>query len=174
MVKSIRNLSSVTVVGLDIAKNVFQVHGVDAAGADVVAKAVRRGQLVKVLFVVAAVLDRDRGLQFGASLGAVADRARRNYGNYGASAFNCQMPAGRSSAWIRGSSPVIRVTVHLIELRVVTGDGVDANYGDTITHNYGDSAFNYQMSAGRSLAWIRGSSPRMTTFEGVANSGTPP
>jgi transposase len=47
MVKSIRNLSSVTVVGLDIAKNVFQVHGVDAEGSDVVAKAVRRGQLLK-------------------------------------------------------------------------------------------------------------------------------
>jgi transposase len=46
MVKSIRNLSSVTVIGLDIAKNVFQVHGVDAAGAAVVAKAVRRGQLM--------------------------------------------------------------------------------------------------------------------------------
>jgi hypothetical protein len=30
MGKSIKNLSSVTIVGLDIAKNVFQVHGVDA------------------------------------------------------------------------------------------------------------------------------------------------
>jgi hypothetical protein len=40
MVKSIRNLSSVTVIGLDIAKNVFQLHGVDATGADVVARAV--------------------------------------------------------------------------------------------------------------------------------------
>ncbi len=46
MVKSIRNLASVTVVGLDIAKNVLQVHGIDAAGACVVAKAVRRGQLL--------------------------------------------------------------------------------------------------------------------------------
>jgi hypothetical protein len=27
MDKSIKNLSSVTIVGLDIAKNVFQVHG---------------------------------------------------------------------------------------------------------------------------------------------------
>jgi len=35
MGKSIKNLSSVTVVGLDIAKNVFQVHGVDAKGATV-------------------------------------------------------------------------------------------------------------------------------------------
>ena len=35
MGKSIKNLSSVTVVGLDIAKNVFQVHGVDAKGATI-------------------------------------------------------------------------------------------------------------------------------------------
>jgi len=46
MSKSIKNLSSVTIVGLDIAKNVFQVHGVDAGGALVVARAVRRGQLL--------------------------------------------------------------------------------------------------------------------------------
>ena len=45
MGKSNPNLSSVTCVGLDIAKNVFQVHAVDAKGAVVVAKAVRRGQL---------------------------------------------------------------------------------------------------------------------------------
>ncbi len=35
MSKSIKNLSSVTIVGLDIAKNVFQVHGVDAEGGAV-------------------------------------------------------------------------------------------------------------------------------------------
>jgi transposase len=46
MGKSIKNLSSVTVVGLDIAKNVFQLHGVDAKGATIVARAVRRGQLL--------------------------------------------------------------------------------------------------------------------------------
>jgi transposase len=45
--KSIKNLSSVTSVGLDIAKNVFQVHAVDAQGAVIVAKPVRRGQLLK-------------------------------------------------------------------------------------------------------------------------------
>ncbi len=44
MKKSIRNLSAVTTIGLDIAKNVFQVHGVDAAGAVVVVKSVRRAQ----------------------------------------------------------------------------------------------------------------------------------
>ena len=47
MGKSIKNLSSVTVVGLDIAKNVFQVHGVDAKGAAIVARSVRRGELLK-------------------------------------------------------------------------------------------------------------------------------
>ncbi len=46
MGKFIKNLSSVTVVGLDIAKNVFQVHGIDAKGAAVVARSVRRGQLL--------------------------------------------------------------------------------------------------------------------------------
>jgi transposase len=47
MGKSIKNLSSVTVVGLDIAKNVFQLHGLDAEGFLVVAKPVRRGQLLR-------------------------------------------------------------------------------------------------------------------------------
>jgi transposase len=47
MGKSIKNLSSVTVVGLDIAKNVFQVHGVDAKGATIMARSVRRGGLLK-------------------------------------------------------------------------------------------------------------------------------
>ena len=46
MGKSIKNLSSVTVVGLDVAKNVFQVRGVDAKGAAIVSRAVRRGQLL--------------------------------------------------------------------------------------------------------------------------------
>jgi transposase len=45
--KSIKNLSSVTIVGLDIAKNVFQLHGLDAEGFLVVAKPVRRGQLLR-------------------------------------------------------------------------------------------------------------------------------
>jgi hypothetical protein len=39
MGRSITDLSSVTIVGLDLAKHVFQVHGVDASGRVVVAKA---------------------------------------------------------------------------------------------------------------------------------------
>ena len=37
----------ITTIGLDIAKNVFQVHGVDAAEKVVVRKPLRRGQVMK-------------------------------------------------------------------------------------------------------------------------------
>ena len=33
----------ISTIGLDLAKNVFQVHGVDAAGKIVIAKQLRRG-----------------------------------------------------------------------------------------------------------------------------------
>jgi transposase len=47
MGKSITDLSSVTTIGLDLAKHVFQVHGVDASGRVVIAKAVRRNKLLE-------------------------------------------------------------------------------------------------------------------------------
>ena len=47
MGKSIIDLSSVTAVGLDLAKHVFQVHGVDALGHVVVAKPIRRNKLLE-------------------------------------------------------------------------------------------------------------------------------
>lgn len=56
MRKSIRNLSAVTTIGLDIAKNVFQVHGVDAAGFVVVAKSVRRARLLALFASLPACL----------------------------------------------------------------------------------------------------------------------
>ena len=37
----------ITMIGLDIAKNVFQVHGIDATEKVVVRKQLRRGQLIK-------------------------------------------------------------------------------------------------------------------------------
>ena len=46
MGKSITELSSVTRVGLDLAKKVFQVHAVDANGEIVVARKLARGRLV--------------------------------------------------------------------------------------------------------------------------------
>ena len=47
MGKSIIDLSSVSTVGLDLAKHVFQVHGVDASGRVVIAKAMRRNKLLR-------------------------------------------------------------------------------------------------------------------------------
>lgn len=47
MGKSIANLKTVTRIGLDLAKNVFQMHGVDARGEVVLARPVRRGALAK-------------------------------------------------------------------------------------------------------------------------------
>jgi transposase len=37
----------ITTIGLDIAKNVFQVHGIDPAEKVVVRKQLRRGQVLK-------------------------------------------------------------------------------------------------------------------------------
>jgi transposase len=45
--KSIINWSSLTTVGLDLAKHVFRVHCVDASGCVVVAKAIRRNKLLE-------------------------------------------------------------------------------------------------------------------------------
>jgi len=36
----------ITTIGLDLAKSIFQVHAVDAAGTVVVCKALRRSQVV--------------------------------------------------------------------------------------------------------------------------------
>ena len=47
MGKSIRRLSSVTRVGLDLAKKVFQVHAIDANGEIVVARKLARGRLIR-------------------------------------------------------------------------------------------------------------------------------
>ena len=47
MGKSITDLSSVTTVGLDLAKLVFQVHCVDASGRLIASKAIKRGKLLE-------------------------------------------------------------------------------------------------------------------------------
>ena len=44
-------------VGLGLAKHVFQVHGVDAPGRAVVAKAMRRNKLLDVVKIEAALND---------------------------------------------------------------------------------------------------------------------
>jgi transposase len=47
MEKSITTLNSVPAVGLNLTEYVFQVHGVDASGRVVVAKAIRRNRLLE-------------------------------------------------------------------------------------------------------------------------------
>src|SRR5680860_87641 len=37
---------NITTIGLDLAKNIFQFHGIDSAGTVVVRRALRRGQLL--------------------------------------------------------------------------------------------------------------------------------
>ncbi len=39
-------MSEVTTIGLDLAKTVFQVHGVDASGRAVIRRQLRRGQVL--------------------------------------------------------------------------------------------------------------------------------
>jgi transposase len=46
----------ITTIGLDIAKNVFQVHGIDAAENVVVRKQLRRGQVLKFFEALAPCL----------------------------------------------------------------------------------------------------------------------
>ena len=77
MGKSITDLSSVTTVGLDLAKHVFQVHGVDALGRVVVAKPIRRNKLLEFFASLPPCLvGLEEYLRVGASLGARADHAR--------------------------------------------------------------------------------------------------
>src|ERR1700692_1277769 len=47
MAKSITDFSSVTTGGLDLAKHVFQVHGIDISGRVVVAKPIKRNKLLE-------------------------------------------------------------------------------------------------------------------------------
>ena len=42
MGKVVTDMSAVTIVGLDLAKHVFQVHAINAAGRVIVAKALKR------------------------------------------------------------------------------------------------------------------------------------
>jgi hypothetical protein len=53
LVVSIRNqqrgpsMAKISMIGIDLAKNVFQVHGIDAAGKVVLRRQLRRGQMEK-------------------------------------------------------------------------------------------------------------------------------
>ena len=70
-------MNNVTTIGVDLAKNVFQVHGVDASGRAVIRQQLRRRQVGPTfLQETATVSDRRGSLRYGSSLGAAIDRAR--------------------------------------------------------------------------------------------------
>jgi hypothetical protein len=60
----------ITTIGLDIAKNVFQVHGIDAAEKVVVSEATAAQPGAGILQVAAALPYRHGGLRDGPLLGA--------------------------------------------------------------------------------------------------------
>ena len=57
-------------VGIDLAKQVFQVHGVDYQDKAVLRKQLRRNQLLSYLCHVTTLFDWHGSLWWGASLGA--------------------------------------------------------------------------------------------------------
>ena len=64
-----------TTIGLDLAKHVFQAHGVDARGRAVVRKRLRRAEVPRPFAELPPCLHRHGGVRDGAPLGARADRA---------------------------------------------------------------------------------------------------
>ena len=66
----------IATIGLDLAKSVFQVHGIDATGQVVVRKSLRRSQMLPFFCQIASLPGRYRGVRHVALLGARADQAR--------------------------------------------------------------------------------------------------
>jgi hypothetical protein len=62
-------MSEITTVGLDLAKNVFQVHGADGAGRAVLRKKLRRAQVLEFFGAAAALRCGDGSLWWRAFLG---------------------------------------------------------------------------------------------------------
>jgi hypothetical protein len=66
----------ITTIGLDLAKRVFQVQGIDAAGQALVRESLRRAQMLPFFAKLPPLPGRHRGVRRVASLGARADQAR--------------------------------------------------------------------------------------------------
>ena len=69
-------MKNVVRIGLDIAKSVFQVHGVDAQGKVVLRKSLSRGEMLAFFAQSACVPDRHRSLRRLAPLGARIEQTR--------------------------------------------------------------------------------------------------
>jgi hypothetical protein len=61
-------MRTITTIGLDIAKSVFQVHGVDAVGQVVIRRQLKRRYVLAFFPEAAIVPDRHGGLRLIASL----------------------------------------------------------------------------------------------------------
>ena len=66
----------ITTIGLDLAKQVFQVHGVDAAGQSSCKRRLRRAQVITFFAALPALSGRHGSLRHRALLGARAALAR--------------------------------------------------------------------------------------------------
>ena len=66
----------ISTIGIDLAKNVFQVHGVDATGKVSITKQLRRGQVLAFFAQIAAVPHRHGSVCDGPPLGTRAQEAR--------------------------------------------------------------------------------------------------
>jgi transposase len=62
-------MNEIVTIGLDLAKNIFQVHGIDACGKVVVRKPLRRGEMMKFFANLPPLPDRHRGMCDSSSLG---------------------------------------------------------------------------------------------------------
>ena len=61
-------MQAITTIGLDIAKSVFQVHGVDKEGRVVIRRRLKRRYVLAYFQKAAGVPGRDRSLRLVASL----------------------------------------------------------------------------------------------------------
>ena len=61
-------MQTITTIGLDIAKSVFQVHGVDAGGQVVVRRQLKRRYVLMFFQKLSPVSGRYRSLRLGAPL----------------------------------------------------------------------------------------------------------
>lgn len=69
------SMSEITTIGLDLAKSVFQVHGVNEAGGGVTRKRLRRGQMLIFFAGLPPCLVGMEALCNGALLGARTESA---------------------------------------------------------------------------------------------------
>ena len=81
MAKSTEKLARVTRIGLDLAKTVFQVHGVDAKGEIVIARKLRRGTMLeffgRLAPCVVAMEACGSAHHWGRQLGALGHEVKR-------------------------------------------------------------------------------------------------